>query len=89
MESFSWKALSLLSGALAAIAVRNVLGAVWPGRAEPPLNPADRRIDWTDAMAWGVASGIGAGIARVVSKRSAAAAWEKATGNPPPGIKPA
>lgn len=89
MESFSWKAVSLLTGALAAIAVRNLLSAVWPGRHQPPLNPADRRISWTDAMVWGVASGIGAGVARVVSKRTAAKAWERATGNPPPGIKPA
>lgn len=89
MESFSWKALSVASGALAAIAVRKLLSAMWPGSSEPPLNPADRRIDWTSAMVWGVASGIGAGVARVVSKRTAAAAWEKATGNPPPGIKPA
>ena len=89
MESFSWKALSLLTGALAAIAVRSLLSVVWPGRHQPPLNPADRRISWTDAMVWGVASGIGAGVARVVSKRTAAKAWERATGNPPPGIKPA
>lgn len=89
MESFSWKALSLLTGALAAIAVRNLVSMVWPGSKEPPLNPADRRIDWTDAMVWGVASGVGAGVARVVSKRTAAKAWEKATGHPPPGIEPA
>ena len=89
MESFSWKALSLLSGALAAIAVRSLLSKVWPGSNQPPLNPADRRIDWSSAMVWGVASGVGAGIARVLSKRTAAKAWEKATGNPPPGIKPA
>lgn len=89
MESFSWKALSLVTGAGAAIAVRNLLSSVWPGSNTPPLNPADRRINWTDALAWAVASGIGAGLARVVSKRTAAAAWEKATGNPPPGIRPA
>jgi hypothetical protein len=89
MESFSWKALSLVSGALAAIAVRKLLGSAWPGANQPPLNPANRRINWTEALVWGVASGIGAGVARVVSKRTAAAAWEKATGKPPPGITPA
>lgn len=89
MESISWKAASLGIGALGAIATRKALAAVWPGTDRPPLNPADRRIDWPSALAWAVASGVGAGIARVVSKRGAAAAWESATGNPPPGVKTA
>lgn len=86
MESTTWKAVSLGAGALAAIAARKVLAAVWPGTQSPPLNPADRRIAWGDAVAWAVASGLGAGIARVVSKRTAAAAWERVTGDTPPGV---
>lgn len=89
MESIGWKTLSLGAGALAAIAVRKIVGAVWPGSGRPPLNPADRRISWNEALAWGVASGVGAGVARLVSKRTAAAAWEQVTGNPPPGVTPA
>ena len=87
MRSSVWKSISLGSGVLAAVGVRKLLAAVWPGRHTPPLNPADRRIHWSEALAWGVASGIGAGVSRVVSKRSAAAAWQHATGTPPPGIK--
>ena len=88
MESLSWKALSLGVGAAAAIAMRKLVAGIWPGRSNPPLNPADRRVDWHEAVAWAVASGIGAGVARLVSKRAAAGAWEKATGHPPPGVKP-
>ncbi len=83
-----WKALSLGAGALAAIAMRRVVAAVWPGGSNPPLNPADRRIDWGEAAVWAIASGVGGGVARLVSKRAAAGAWEKTTGNPPPGVKP-
>lgn len=89
MESMSWKVVSVGAGALAAIGMRQLVSAIWPGSARPPLNPADRKVDWTDALAWGIASGIGAGVARVVSTRGAATAWERVTGSPPPGINPA
>lgn len=84
----SWKVVSVGSGALAAIAMRKLVAAVWPGRHTPPLNPADRRIDWGEALTWALVSGIGAGVARLVSMRAAASGWEKATGKAPPGIKP-
>jgi hypothetical protein len=90
-ERGAWKVVSTLSGILAAIAVRQAITAIWKAAtsdeaAEPPLNPADRRISWTDALLWSVTAGVGAGIGRVVSQRVAAAGWERATGSTPPGI---
>lgn len=82
-----WKVVSLGSGALAAIVVRKLLATVWPGAHTPPLNPADRRVGWREALAWGIASGVGAGVGRVVSKRTAAAAWQRSTGATPPGLR--
>jgi len=87
MRSITWKAVSLGAGAVAAIAARNLLAKIWPGAQRPPLNPADRRVDWSNALMWAVASGVGAGIARLVSTRGAAAAWESATGDAPPDLK--
>lgn len=87
MRSSAWKIISLGSGVLAAVGVRKLLAALWPGPSTPPLNPADRRVTWSEALAWGVASGVGAGIGRVVSKRGAAAAWERTTGTTPPGLQ--
>lgn len=87
MQSSAWKLVNLGSGVLAAVAIRKVLAAVWPGPHTPPLNPADRRIRWREALAWGVASGVGAGVGRVVSKRTAAAAWERTTGTTPPNLR--
>jgi hypothetical protein len=45
-----------------------------------------RRQVWQvrDALTWATALGVGAAVARVVAQRGAAAAWERATGNPPP-----
>lgn len=89
-ERVRWAALSKLSAVLGAVATRKLLQLVWPARDDstgPPFNPADRRVSWTTAFQWGIAAGVGAGLARVLSQRAAAAGWEAATGSPPPGLK--
>lgn len=83
-----WKLVSLAAGAGSAVAVRKIIAALWPSsRPDPPLNPADRRITWSDGLQWAIASGIGAGVARLVGQRVAAAGWETATGHAPPGVE--
>lgn len=89
-ERVRWAAVSKVSAVLGAIATRKLLQALWPTGDDatgPPFNPADRRVAWTTAVQWGIAAGVGAGLARVVSQRAAAAGWEAATGAPPPGLK--
>ena len=89
-QQVGWKLASTASGVVGGLVARKVVDAVWaafvPSDREPPLNPADRDIEWKTALQWAVAAGVGAGIARLVSQRAAAAAWEQATGAPPPGI---
>jgi hypothetical protein len=43
-----------------------------------------RDVCWPDALTWAIAVAVGAAVARVVAQRGAAAAWERATGDPPP-----
>lgn len=89
-EEARWAALSKLSAIGGAVATRKLLQLLWPSGDDetgPPFNPADRRVGWSSALQWGVAAGVGAGIARVVSQRAAAAGWEKATGSAPPGLR--
>jgi len=87
-KSLAWQAVSAASGALAALAVRKLIGLLWSaGRGnEAPPNPADHRIDWKDALAWSAAAGAGAGVSRVLGQRAAATGWEAATGSQPPGL---
>lgn len=72
------------------VVTRQLLQALWskfaPSDHEPPLNPADRRISWPEAVIWAIAAGVGAGLGRLVAERAAAAGWEAATGSAPPGI---
>ncbi len=86
-----WRAVSTGSGLLAGFVTRLTLNWVWkrfgPSDHDPPLNPADRRIGWGEALTWSVAAGVGVGVARLVSDRLSAEVWEMATGEPPPGIE--
>lgn len=90
-RELEWKAVSTLAGVAGAVGARKLTSALWSrfssSDAEPPLNPADRRISWGESLQWVVAASIGAGVARLVSKRVAAAGWESATGDPPPGLR--
>lgn len=86
MKKFGWKLLSTAAGALTAILARKVTAAIWPGSEEPPLNPADRRVAWREGLTWAALSGVAAGVARLVARRSAAAGWESALGETPPGV---
>lgn len=83
-----WKAVSLGAAVGAAALSRRAVEAAWRkqrGRV-PPENPAAAGVTWTEALAWGIATGIGAAIARVFARRGAAAAWQAVTHERPPGL---
>jgi hypothetical protein len=85
-KRYGWKAITLASGALAALATQRVLGALWRvshGETAPPI-PADRRSSLTDALGWAIAAGAGAGVARLVAIRTAARVWEATIHEQPP-----
>ncbi len=85
MNEKMWTIVSALAGAAAATASRRLLQKLSPDSST--LNPADRRVTWREGLMWAVVTGVGAGVARLVSQRVAAAGWEKAVGASPPGVK--
>jgi len=87
-----WKVVSTGSALLAGVVTRKLLESVWKkfrsgAEGDPPLNPADRRISWADALAWAISASVAVGVGRLVAERLSAAGWERATGSPPPGIE--
>ncbi len=86
MKKLTYNAFSTVAGIVAAIAARKIVSALWRSDTETPLNPADRRTSWQEALAWGLATAVGAAVARVVALRGTASGWEKVTGEQPPGI---
>lgn len=86
MQQAAYRALTAMAGLATAFAARKIVSGLWRGSVDPPLNPADRRITWRDGLTWAIATGIGAGVARLVAQRATAAGWERATGHTPPGV---
>ena len=88
-EEKAWNLVALGSATLAAIATRNLLEAGWQQvkEDEPPENPAARSVDWPEALAWTVATGVMVGVARMLAQRGAAAGWKKVRGRYPKGLE--
>lgn len=84
-----WKIVTLASGTAAGLVTERVLVVVWDKAFSriAPTNIADRRTSWAAALSWAVATGVGVGVARLVANRSAAAVWEAATDEVPPGMQ--
>lgn len=84
-----WNISATLAAAATAWAGRKAATALWSrvSDAEGPVNPADRSINWADAVGWALVAGVTAAMARVLARRGAAAAWEKVTGDAPPGVE--
>jgi hypothetical protein len=85
-KRLAWQGVAAASGTLAALAVRRAAVTTWRStkHEDPPENPAARDVGWREALMWATSVAVGAAVARVVAQRGAAAAWERATGDPPP-----
>ena len=63
----------LITGAAlaAGVLVRRSLVSVWKAwrGSEPPDNPADPEVTWSDALIWAAAVGTSVGVARVLGRR--------------------
>lgn len=81
----AWNATVVAAAAVAGVAMRHAVKGSWKlaSGAEPPENPAAPDVDWREAVAWSVASGVAVGLARLLARRSAAAWWEEREGHRP------
>lgn len=83
-----WKVVSTAAAIAAGMATRSLITKAWTARTgeQPPQNPGDPSVDWTQALAWSAGLGVGVGVARTLGQRGAAKAWTEATGELPPGF---
>ena len=90
MEKVLYKLIGILGGVVAAKLARTTMEKVWTRThhgAMPPRNPAVPGTSWNEAVSWAVASGIAAGLARLLATKGAAHVWAKGTGHLPPGLE--
>jgi hypothetical protein len=81
-----WTGVSYGVGAVAMFATRRVLALVWRQAHDddpPPDGPAAVDAPLRDALTWGISTGAGVAVSRIVAIRSAARVWE-ATGHDRP-----
>ncbi len=85
----AYKVLALVGGLGAKKVAGSALDKGWAKTrgGEPPRNPATPGTGWGEAILWAVASGATVGIARLIVVRATAKAWQKSTGNLPPGVE--
>lgn len=83
-----WKLVSKAAGIGAGMATRAAITKAWTARTgdDPPSNPGDPSVAWSQALAWSVALGVGVAVARTLGQRGAVKAWTEATGQLPPGF---
>ena len=85
-EKTAWNVAVGGAAILGAIAARKLLHTGWrlAMHRDPPENPADPRVDWTEALVWSALTGAAIGISRMLAQRAATSGWEHATGHAPP-----
>lgn len=77
-----YSALSTVAAIGAGVLTRNLMTRVWTDTTgqEPPRDPSDPAVGWQEALTWAAAAGVAVGVGRVVGRRLAAGAYEKASG---------
>lgn len=85
-EEMKWTLVAAGSAVLAGLTVRTAMKAGWRywKDEDPPMNPADPKVDWVEAMVWAGASAAGVAVARLLARRGAAAGWRLVRGTMPP-----
>lgn len=90
MQKVLYKVFGILSGVFAAKTARSVMEFGWKrthAGANPPRQPDAPGTQWSEALTWAIASGVAAGVARLLATKGVASAWKKGTGHLPPGLE--
>jgi hypothetical protein len=85
-DELKWTLWVGAAGALASLAARRMLDLGWvrvAGRS-PRDDPSLARTSAAEAIGWSVAAAGVAGIARLLARRGAAAAWRRTLSSGPP-----
>jgi hypothetical protein len=88
VEKIAWKLAVVGSALIAGLGTQKAVVALWKKtvHSDPPENPANPSTGWGEALGFTVATAAAMAVSKTVAARAAAAGWEKATGQLPPGL---
>jgi hypothetical protein len=84
-----WKLVLTVFTVVMTLVTKKALTSAWKlgsGR-KPPESPAARDSGYVEVVAWAVASGATAALAKRFAEERAARYWTKSTGSRPPGYE--
>jgi hypothetical protein len=84
-ERIAWTAVATGAAWLAGWAIEKAARTGWRSMTgdEPPDDPESPETDWRDALLWTATTSVALGVGRLISKRLAAAGWQKVSGHAP------
>ena len=85
-ERHRWMIIAGLASFAASKIASQAMSASWSLAAgeDPPEDPAERGFDWMPALVFGAVTGAVVGVAEVLARGGAKAAWKQAKGRKPP-----
>jgi hypothetical protein len=84
-----YKILAGVGAAVGTTVARKALDTGWKRATgkEPPSNPENPDVRWSEAVTWAVASAAIIAFVKLLAKRRVAATWQRASGTLPPGLE--
>lgn len=88
MQNHLWTVFVAVVTTAVGWGARRAATALWSKvyDTDAPPNPDDTDVTWTAALSWAGLAGLSAGVARVLGRKGAAAAWQSLTKEQPPGL---
>jgi len=90
MGNAVWKVMAMGAAIGASVVAHKLTDGSWKfiRGTEPPKNPEDPDIDWSEAIGFALLSGAIVGLSRMVASRQAAAIYKRSTGQLPKAMQP-
>jgi hypothetical protein len=81
-----WLAVAAGAAMVGETVVRQGLNQAWKlaTHEDPPEDASSWDVEWREAIAWTVATGVIVGLGRLLARRGAAAGWQRFVGHSPP-----
>ena len=85
-RSLMWRVYTVGVGTVSTLATQKLVHGVWKAvtGGDTPPDPNDPNVPLREAAIWALASGVGLGMAQLVTNRFVARRWIAFTGEMPP-----